>query len=350
MGKVKRIRWVILLFSIMTASFFSYEECRANEFDSLREAKDAAWNTYYMEKIASETSMEKDIVVDGAVDTHGGAKVRIDDWSSKGILKKGSQLLVYELPEEGTAIGKLYADTIFSVMDTDGDFTRIHSGYLKGYVKSSLIYVDEDAKKKAEETSPVQILSNMCDTKVMKEADADSSVLGYMIQRQTYDIKSVKGDWYEIPFEDGVKGYVSLRDVESVQEIHFGRSLVDIEKPQQPFTKEYLSADDRRMLAAIIYCEARGEIFEGKVAVASVVMNRVHSEVFPDTIQEVIEQKDQFEPVLLNMFAEAMENHDQISASCYEAVDTVMQGGNNVDALYFRTGDVGITIGSHGFF
>jgi N-acetylmuramoyl-L-alanine amidase len=47
-------------------------------------------------------------------------------------------------------------------------------------------------------------------------------------------------------------------------------------------------------LARIIYSEARGESFEGQVAVGSVVMNRVQSPDFPDSISEVIFQSGQF--------------------------------------------------------
>ena len=47
-------------------------------------------------------------------------------------------------------------------------------------------------------------------------------------------------------------------------------------------------------LAMNIYHEARGEEFEGQVAVAEVTMNRVASEKFPDTVCDVVWQKNQF--------------------------------------------------------
>lgn len=51
------------------------------------------------------------------------------------------------------------------------------------------------------------------------------------------------------------------------------------------------------LLARIVRAEAQGEPFEGKVAVAAVVLNRLESPQYPDTLREVIYQKNQFQPV-----------------------------------------------------
>lgn len=59
--------------------------------------------------------------------------------------------------------------------------------------------------------------------------------------------------------------------------------------------REDLADDqDLRILAAIIWLEARGEPFEGQVAVGAVVLNRVRSPLFPDAIPDVIFQPGQF--------------------------------------------------------
>lgn len=51
--------------------------------------------------------------------------------------------------------------------------------------------------------------------------------------------------------------------------------------------KQY-SENDITMLARAVYSEARGEPYEGQVAVAAVILNRVRSPLFPDTISGVI--------------------------------------------------------------
>lgn len=65
----------------------------------------------------------------------------------------------------------------------------------------------------------------------------------------------------------------------------------------------YYTQDDRDLLARLIHAEAEGEPYLGKVAVGAVVINRVNSPLFPNTIKNVIFQVDemgyyQFSPVL----------------------------------------------------
>ncbi|MEH7380151.1 cell wall hydrolase [Bacillus sp. JJ1533] len=62
-------------------------------------------------------------------------------------------------------------------------------------------------------------------------------------------------------------------------------------------SKYNFSAEELDLLARIVRAEAQAEPFEGKVAVAAVVLNRLESPKFPDTIQGVIYQRGQFQPV-----------------------------------------------------
>ena len=56
------------------------------------------------------------------------------------------------------------------------------------------------------------------------------------------------------------------------------------------------SSSDLYLLAKCIYAEARGEPYIGQVAIGAVVLNRVESEYYPDTIREVIYQPGQYAP------------------------------------------------------
>ncbi|WP_010281390.1 cell wall hydrolase [Bacillus timonensis] len=62
-------------------------------------------------------------------------------------------------------------------------------------------------------------------------------------------------------------------------------------------TNYNFSTDELDLLARIVRAEAQAEPFEGKVAVAAVVLNRVESPKFPNTIRDVIYQRGQFQPV-----------------------------------------------------
>lgn len=110
---------------------------------------------------------------------------------------------------------------------------------------------------------------------------------------------------------------------------------------------------DRYLLANLIYCEAGGEPYEGQVAVGAVVINRVMSSVYPNTVTGVIYQHKQFSPVLDGHLALALAQN-RATDSCYAAADAAMSGTTNVgNCVYFRTPIEGLTgtrIGNHIFY
>lgn len=110
---------------------------------------------------------------------------------------------------------------------------------------------------------------------------------------------------------------------------------------------------DRYLLANLIYCEAGGEPYAGQVAVGSVVINRVLSSVFPDTVVGVIYQRRQFSPVASGRLELAL-GANKATESCYRAADEAMSGVTNVgNCVFFRTpieGLTGINIGGHVFY
>ena len=111
---------------------------------------------------------------------------------------------------------------------------------------------------------------------------------------------------------------------------------------------------DRYLLANLIYCEAGGESYSGQVAVGAVVINRVLSEVFPNTVTGVIYQSRQFSPVASGRLALALAE-GRATSSCYQAADEAMKGSTNVgNCVFFRTPVDGVTpkyrIGGHIFY
>lgn len=112
-----------------------------------------------------------------------------------------------------------------------------------------------------------------------------------------------------------------------------------------------VNASDVAMLAALIQCEAGGESYEGKLAVGSVVMNRVDSSYFPDTVVGVIYQSGQFSPVASGRFAVVLSSG--ADASCVQAATEVLSGTRTLNCLYFRRNNGlinGTVIGNHVFY
>jgi spore germination cell wall hydrolase CwlJ-like protein len=113
------------------------------------------------------------------------------------------------------------------------------------------------------------------------------------------------------------------------------------------------SEDDRYLLANLIYCEAGGEPYEGQLGVASVVINRVLSSQFPDSVVGVIYQDRQFSPVASGRLDLALSTN-MATDKCYKAADEAMSGITNVgNRVFFRTpipGLTGLNIGGHVFY
>ncbi len=111
------------------------------------------------------------------------------------------------------------------------------------------------------------------------------------------------------------------------------------------------SSSDLTLLAALIQCEAGGESYEGKLAVGSVVMNRVSSSHFPNTVAGVIYQGGQFSPVASGRFASVLAKG--ADRSCTQAASEVLGGNITIGTLYFRVNDgsiPGTVIGNHVFY
>ncbi|MCY7781178.1 cell wall hydrolase [Bacillus haynesii] len=96
-----------------------------------------------------------------------------------------------------------------------------------------------------------------------------------------------------------------------------------------------LTHKEKDLLSRLVHAEAKGESFEGKVAVANVVLNRVEDSRFPDSVKSVIYQKNAFEPVL-NGSIEKKADRESVEA-VEEAVD---QNIKETDALFFYNPDI----------
>ena len=114
-----------------------------------------------------------------------------------------------------------------------------------------------------------------------------------------------------------------------------------------------ISDEDVYTLACLVYHEARGEAFEGQVAVIEVALNRCLSDYFPDTVEEVVFQKYgdvwQFSPAPYLYTAEPTETQ-------YEAVYTALAAEEPIlplDTVYFSTSpyndSIVAVIGNHYF-
>lgn len=113
-------------------------------------------------------------------------------------------------------------------------------------------------------------------------------------------------------------------------------------------------ATEIELLSTIIYCEAGNQPEIGMYAVGSVVINRIKSPNFPNTMIEVLEQPYQFTPVSVSpRFYIALERKEATPACIKVATDILQNGVITGDWLFFRVNDgskQGEVIGDHVFY
>lgn len=97
---------------------------------------------------------------------------------------------------------------------------------------------------------------------------------------------------------DGIYGYQTYSSVKKFQ-TNYGITNDGIvgSSTWRVVKENSLSKDEFKLLARLIYSEARGEPYQGQVAVGAVALNRIDSANFPNTIRYVIFQKDAFTAV-----------------------------------------------------
>lgn len=102
--------------------------------------------------------------------------------------------------------------------------------------------------------------------------------------------------------------------------------------PEFTYSKDW-SAKESYLLARIAMAEAEGCNTQTKTLIIMCVLNRVWSDEFPDTIEEVIFQENQFSPIDNGRWDRVEPNED-----CYEAVKVVMEAKYNYSggATYFE--------------
>lgn len=100
-------------------------------------------------------------------------------------------------------------------------------------------------------------------------------------------------------------------------------------KPAVKNTPVANSNTEINLLERLVEAEARGESYKGKVAVAEVVLNRVNSDNFPNTITGVVHQRNQFSPVTNGSI------NRNASGDSRKAVQQALQGSNYTNNATF---------------
>lgn len=270
-----------------------------------------------------------------------------------------------EASEKSSKVGKIYKDCGGTVLERKDGWTKIKSGNLEGWALDQYLLYGDDAKQAALDVGRTVATVSSDTLRVREEPNTKAGVCGYLPQGEIVDVieNDIDDTWICVDYE-GEEAYVLKEYVDVDFVIDTGKTNDEIKaqakakraEKKQNETVNYgafsADADTKLLLAALIHCEAGGEPYEGQVAVGAVVMNRVRSSAYPDTIYEVIYASGQFTPAMSGKVNRVLESGN-IYESCIKAAEEALSGTSNVgDVTHFRrvNGREGQIIGNHVFY
>lgn len=298
-------------------------------------------------------------------------------WDNKLMADVDKSLNIREsADEESEVIGKLRKGDLAKVLKRGKTWTKIKSGSVTGYVKNDYCVYGTKAYKLAKKVCETYATVQADGLRIRSKANENAAILDAAEEgdKLVVNTKAKKKDgWVAVKLGD-TKGYVSAEYVDVA--LGTGRAITIEEEQAQIAAAQaaaareaaaqetssgstaavsnqsvQASSDDLTLLSAIIYCEAGGESYEGQVAVGAVVMNRVRSGSYPNSISSVIYQSGQFSPVANGALSRALSNGSY--RHCVSAAQAALAGTDNTGgAKYFHraNGAAGLVIGHHVFY
>lgn len=158
-------------------------------------------------------------------------------YTNLGIAQADGNINVREVPgTEAEIVGKLPNNAGCEIIGTDGEWTQIESGKVKGYVKSEYLLTGEAAIAKAQEVKQTVATVTTITLYVRDEANTDSHVITMMPEGEELEVLEVLDGWVKINV-DSDEGYVSsdyvsiateLPKAQTMTEVRYGQGVSDV--------------------------------------------------------------------------------------------------------------------------
>lgn len=264
-----------------------------------------------------------------------------------------------EASEKSEKVGYLYKDCGGTILDRKDGWTKLKSGNVIGWAKDEYLLFGEDAKAMAEDVGNWIVTLDSAAVRVRMEPDMNADIYGLLAYEDSVEfIDVVSSNWISVEYNDEI-GYINSDFVNVKFHIDEGETMevIRVREREEAERKRKANrgavsadADELRLLGALIYCEAGNQSYEGMVAVGAVVMNRVKSGAYPNTIHSVIYASGQFTPAMTGKVARIYEGN--VPEACLMAAQAAINGETTVgDATHFRRAGKreGYVLGDHVF-
>jgi len=268
-------------------------------------------------------------------------------------MKKRIQF-IYEMDTDSMLEVLLGAESFADFLNKSEYFISIHN-YDREMLEDYRATKDEIIEKEEELEKEENLLAEL-----QNQQESKKQELAELVDHTSEKLSAAKRQLAEAQadvkaYEAEIKRQIAYEaELEAQKAAEDAKRLEEIKRQEAENTVKAVpsnSSSDISILAAIIECEAGGESYEGKLAVGSVVLNRVRSSHFPSTIAGVIYQSGQFSPVASGRFATVLARG--ANQSCIKAAKEVLGGNITLNSLYFRRNNgtiSGTVIGNHVFY
>ena len=264
-----------------------------------------------------------------------------------------------EPSEDAEVVGKIYAGGGGQVLAKGGEWSGIQSGNVTGYIKNDYAWFAQDAEANIANVCPLIATSNVESLRLRKGPGLDYGIEDVMEQGVCMTVMADYGEWLLVSYA-GVTGYTAKEFVSMQYDIGTGittaeeqaqlaaeqariaaEAAAQAEKQAQEeaeakkeqaetvYTSAYqLGVEDSYLLASLVMAEAGGECYEGKLAVANIVLNRLNSGKYGSSISDVIYASGQFSVVRNGALDKAIANGP--NSGSVQAAEEALSGVNNV--------------------
>lgn len=269
-----------------------------------------------------------------------------------------------EASTESEVVGKLYPGSGGIIVEKGDEWSLISSGNVEGYVFNELMFFGEEAEAKAWEVADIYATVTEDSLRLRKGPSTKKAIIcilntGYELavtemgdewSAVTYGKRSgyCSSEYLEFRYE--LKNAMTLEEEAAWLEAEAARKKAEEEAARKKAeearkalekaianskfvetvkTSPYnVTEEEAYYLACVVHAEAGVEPYEGKLAVANVVLNRLNGKKYGPTITDVIYAKNQFSVVASGSFARVVKNGP--NADSIKAAKEALSGVNNV--------------------
>lgn len=278
--------------------------------------------------------------------------------------------------QESDVVGKLRKGDLATIVEKGSEWTKITSGNVNGYVNNQYVVMGTDALNFAK-TNCETIATSTTDrlnVRVEPNTEAEANTQLGMGDTLVVNTEAAPIDGWVSVWSGSETRYVASEYV--TVGLQLGTGITKEEEAAQIAAAEAAkkaaaekaakatqssskgtsygsslaaSADDVTLLAALVQCEAGS--YEGQLAVAAVVCNRVKSGSFPSSVYGVIYQSGQFTPAASGAVERVLAKGP--SSSAIDAANAALSGQDNTGGCHFfksNRGQSGYLIGGNVFY